>query len=66
MFHCYMVTLLNINKEKKEKYTFDKPGKYIVFFKNLSGKFIFELKEKGIELEIYGLFISKAQNIFKI
>ena len=61
-----MVTLLNINKEKKEKYTFDKPGKYIVFFKNLSGKFIFELKEKGIELEIYGLFVGKGKDKFNV
>ncbi|MBI4226347.1 SufD family Fe-S cluster assembly protein [Candidatus Roizmanbacteria bacterium] len=61
-----MATLFNINKEKKEKYIFAKPGKYIVFFKNLSGKFIFELKEKGINLDIYGLFVGKNKDQFKV
>ncbi|MBI4009424.1 SufD family Fe-S cluster assembly protein [Candidatus Roizmanbacteria bacterium] len=60
------VTFINLNQEKKQQYSFDRLGKYIVFFKNLSGKFIFELKEKGIELDIYGLFIGKKNDIFKI
>lgn len=61
-----MAILLNINKEKKEKYIIDRPGKYIAFFKNLSGKFIFELREKGIDLDIFGLFIGKNKDKFQI
>ena len=60
------VTFLNINEEKREKFIFNKPGKYIVFFQNLSGKFIFELKEKGINLDIFGLFVGKNGDQFKV
>lgn len=61
-----MAILLNLNKDRKEKYIFNKPGKYVVFFKNLSGKFIFDLKEKKIDLDIFGLFIGKNKDKFQI
>lgn len=57
---------LNINKVKQKKYIFDKTGKYLVFFKNLSGKYIFEIREKGVDLEILGLFEGKNKNQFKL
>lgn len=38
----------------------------MVFLHNLSGKFSFELKEKNIDLDIYGLFVGKKKDIFKI
>lgn len=60
------VTFLNLNKEKKDKIIIKKSGKYIVFFQNLSGKFSFELKEKGINLQIFGLFIGKNKDRFEI
>lgn len=61
-----MINFINLNKIKKDKIVIKKPGKYIVFFQNLSGKFIFELKAKGIDLDIYGLFIGKNSDIFKV
>ncbi len=61
-----MITLLNLNKEKKDKIVFTKPGKYIVYFKNLSGTFTFELKERDIDLEIYGLFVGENQDKFTV
>lgn len=61
-----MVTFINLNKEKQDKLEITKSGKYIVFFKNLSGKFSFELKEKGIDLDIFGLFIGKKNDQFRI
>ncbi|OGK25830.1 hypothetical protein A3A46_00245 [Candidatus Roizmanbacteria bacterium RIFCSPLOWO2_01_FULL_37_13] len=60
------VTFLNINEEKREKFIFNKSGKYIVFFHNLSGKFFFDLKAKGIDLDIYGLFVGRNKNQFKV
>lgn len=61
-----MTTLINLNNEKKETYTFDKKDVYVVFFHNLSGKFTFELKKEGVELYIYGLFTGKNADQFKI
>ena len=61
-----MKSFINLNKTKTKKLNFTKPGKYIVFFKNLSGKFTFELKEKGINLDIYGLFVGKNKDQFKV
>lgn len=61
-----MVNFINLNKEKKETFAFTKPGTYIVFFHNKSGKFTFELRESGIELYIYGLFTGKNADEFKI
>lgn len=61
-----MTKFINLNKERKNKLSFDKPGSYIVFFHNLSGKYIFELKESGIEVEIYGLYTGKSEDTFKL
>ncbi|OGK10850.1 hypothetical protein A2767_02620 [Candidatus Roizmanbacteria bacterium RIFCSPHIGHO2_01_FULL_35_10] len=61
-----MVKFINLNKERKTNIDIDSPGKYIVFFQNLSGKFIFELKAIGIDLDIYGLFVGKKKDQFKV
>ena len=61
-----MTIFINLNKEKREKITFDSPGKYIVFFHNLSGKFSFDLNSQGVDLDIYGLFTGKNTEVFKI
>ena len=61
-----MKSFINLNKTKTKKLNFTKPGKYIVFFRNLSGKFIFELKTKKVDLDIYGLFIGKNKEQFKV
>ncbi|OGK17295.1 hypothetical protein A2774_03775 [Candidatus Roizmanbacteria bacterium RIFCSPHIGHO2_01_FULL_39_12c] len=61
-----MAKFVNLNREKKDRYIFNKPGKYIVYFKNLSGKFEFELKAAGIDLDIFGLFIGKGKDKFEV
>ena len=61
-----MNTFIDLNKTKKEKIVLDKPGKYTAFFHNLSGRFVFELNEKGIDLDIFGLFVGKGNDIFKV
>lgn len=61
-----MATFINLNKENTETLSFDKPGKYVVFFHNKSGKFTFELKASGVELNIFGLFTGKNTDEFKI
>lgn len=61
-----MNNFINLNKIKSKQLKFTKPGKYVVFFQNLSGKLSFELKEKGIDLQILGLFIGKNKDRFQI
>lgn len=61
-----MITLINLNKEKKEKLVFDKPGKYVIFFHNLSGKFTFSLLATGINVDIYGVFIGRRSDEFRV
>jgi Fe-S cluster assembly protein SufD len=57
---------IDLNKNQKETYTFDKKGQYVIFFHNISGKFTFELKESGVELYIYGLFTGKNADQYHI
>lgn len=61
-----MVTFIHLNNDPQETYSFDKPGKYVAFFHNLSGKFTFELKATGVDLDIYGLFTGNKKDEFKI
>jgi Fe-S cluster assembly protein SufD len=61
-----MTSFINLNKEKKEKLTFDKKGQYVVFLKNLSGDFVFEITAANVELDIFGLFVGKNDEKFSI
>lgn len=61
-----MITFINLNKEKKNSLNFNRPGKYVVFFHNLSGRFSFELNSQGVDLDIFGLFTGKNSDEFKI
>ncbi len=58
--------LINLNKEKKKEVKFSKPGDYIIFFYNVSGKFTFDLAASGINLDIFGLFIGKNAKEFSL
>ncbi|GAB4218976.1 MAG: hypothetical protein Fur009_2780 [Candidatus Microgenomates bacterium] len=58
--------IINLNKEKKQTIVFDRPGNYWVVFKNLSGNFHFQIIASNVNLEIYGLFIGKKNNEFKV
>lgn len=43
---------------------FDKPGAYTVYFCNLSGKLIFDLRASGVTLTIRGLFVGRGNDDF--
>ena len=60
------MTFIYLNKLKKLKYTFEKPGNYTVFFNNISGDFKFIIKSKDVILEILGIVIGKGDDIFNI
>jgi len=57
---------IDLNKEKKEHLVFDKKGRYVVFFHNISGKFTFDIRTSGVEVFIYGLFTGKNADDFHV
>lgn len=60
------MSFIYLNKNKKTKYTFNSPGKYTVFFNNISGDYKFVINSKGVDLDIFGIIIGKNEKIFKI
>ncbi len=61
-----MVHFIDLNKNKKKEIVLDKPGKYVAFMYNISGDFRFEIKKENVDLDIYGLFLGKDTDEFKI
>lgn len=61
-----MATFINLNETPKNEIVFSRKGSYVVFFHNISGKFIFNLAHSGVELDIYGLFTGKNSDQFNI
>ncbi len=59
-------TFINLNRRKNNKLRFNKSGKYIVFFQNLSGELVFDLVASKVDLDIYGLYFGKDDNKFVI
>lgn len=57
---------IDLNKTKEETVKITKPGEYVAFFQNLSGKLTFELAASGIELYIFGLYLGKGADQFQI
>lgn len=61
-----MKNIININETKQSSLTFEKPGSYAVYFENLSGDLVFNIKCPGVKLDIYGLFVGRGDEEFKI
>jgi len=63
-----MLNKIQIKKleTKEKKLVFNKPGDYTVYFENISGDLIFDILTPGVQLNIYGLYIGKADSEFKI
>jgi Fe-S cluster assembly protein SufD len=61
-----MTKFINLNKEKTERLVLNKPGNYVVFFHNLSGKYVFEISAPNVNLDIFGLFTGKNDDKFTI
>ena len=57
---------IDINKEKKELYRLTKPGKYIFFLKNYSGKLMVEIKSAGVEAYLFGIYEGKNKDNFQL
>lgn len=50
----------------KKELIFNKPGNYLVYFENLSGELVFEIKTRGVDLKIFGLYQGKGRERYKI
>ncbi len=61
-----MLTFINANETQQKEFIFHTPGRYVVFFHNLSGKFTVELSAENIEVDIFGLFTGKNADQFKV
>ncbi len=57
---------INLNKTKQSKLAFKTPGDYTVFFENISGNLVFDIKSSGVNLNIYGLYVGKKDEEFKV
>ncbi len=53
-------------KTKEKKLTFSKPGEYTVFFENISGDLIFDILSPNVNLNIYGIYVGKKSDEFKV
>jgi Fe-S cluster assembly protein SufD len=60
------VTFTHLKKESEKHLIFEKSGTYVVFFHNLSGKLIFDIQEKNVDLKIYGLYTGHDSDQFTI
>lgn len=61
-----MKNFIYLNNQQAKRLIFDRPGRYLIFFENLSGKFEFIIKEKDVNLEIYGLYQGKNKDQFHV
>ncbi len=61
-----MAQLVHITETPTKPITFSKPGEYVVFFHNVSGKYDIELAETGVTVYICGLFTGKNAEEYKI
>jgi Fe-S cluster assembly protein SufD len=57
---------IHVTETPDKAFTFNKKGRYVVFFHNVSGKYNFELEASGVELYILGLFTGKDKHEYKI
>ena len=58
--------LINLNKTKETNFDFNKSGDYFVYFSNLSGKYSFNIRASGINLDINGIYIGNKTDNFTL
>lgn len=60
------MNFINLNKTKQSTLILNKPGDYLAFFHNLSGKFIFDIQNENINIDIYGLYTGQDKESYKV
>ena len=61
-----MNTQLIVIKKENNKLVFDKPGRYVVFFSNISGVISCRITAEKVELYLIGLYDMKGKEKYKI
>lgn len=57
---------IDVAKEQKEKYSVNTPGKHIFFIANYSGNVNIEINSADAEVFIYGVYIGRGKDNFKL
>ena len=57
---------IDLAKTKNTHIKLDKPGKYVAFIHNISGEFIFDIESKDVDLDIFGLYVGKNADVYKV
>jgi Fe-S cluster assembly protein SufD len=55
---------IDLNKDKRKRLKFDKPGQYVVYFHNRSRELEIELNKGGVKVDIFGIYIGKDKDEF--
>ena len=61
-----MTSFVNVSNSKKTKYIVGKPGKHVFFLFNYSGRLHIEIKSRDAEVFIYGIYIGRGTDNFKL
>lgn len=56
----------DVSKEKKDRYLVKTPGKHIFFLHNFSGELNIEVEAKLAEVYIFGIYIGRGADNFKV
>ena len=60
------MNFINVSTEKKENYQVTKAGRHVFFLFNHSGRLDIEIKSKDAEVFIYGIYIGRGTDNFKL
>lgn len=61
-----MRKIIEIKKTGESRLVFDKPGSYLVYFENISGDLIFDIKSSGVNLDILGLYVGNKKEEYNV
>lgn len=56
----------DVSKEKKDRYLVKTPGKHVFFLHNFSGELNIEVEAKNAEVFIFGIYIGRGADNFKV
>lgn len=60
------MNFVDVAKNKLDNYRVTKPGRYIFFLNNYSGNLTVEIDASHVEAYIYGVYVGRQKNIFKL
>ena len=61
-----MTNIINLNQTEQRKFVFNRAGHWKIIFENLSGRLDFEIRHRGVKLEIKGLYRGQGSKQFQL